>query len=764
MILPQPNRLSAIVLLLSSAFHTTANAQNIFTHVHTPTRGEKFEQHLISADVSCTVVPVFMTGNPDHNLKNEIKYRCKTDDGVTFKLIGDANDIMGNSYEKSKDYDIVFSFPPSAILDHRTIDLNDEKFLAVLSTSVKEAAVGDSFRHSNKGSHKAIVVRIVDSTGSSPGLSESGLHQLVFKNNNGRPSAAEVFEGCSNGQFTFEPATGSDVNNGVITINIDYDHNGKEYDEFDDEIMDILDSMTGVDRYVYRMMISPKNAKWYGYYGAADEGYTSWYNGKKGIIEDRHTIIVHEVGHNLSLGHSGWDFDEDGNQENSERYDDVTCQMGGSPLLGTGKRCFNAAKTHYLGWFSDYAKVITPTMGAFEGTLVSVNDVVQDKNSPEQWVTVRLVAPDTEHDLFMMYYLMEGVNGFEWNDYYDTFNKKVVIVSQRRRYGASWIEAYLSAGETYRKSNWDSTGNTLKVTVCSINPGDPDTAVVHVNVNSVNSGICGSTPAPTPFDNSKPTPAPVLPNINIKKVSNYDEGIKVKFNYPASTVPQEDHWIGIFVNDDNVALDMYDGNDVHLSFYLYTSAAKTRGKVTFDAKDPKIEYFSSWPLPPGNYRACLLDDPSDYYYNVIGSCTKFRVKVKGKKKKMVKLATLQPGKTEFNYGEAITARFETPISISNSKVEIYEYSENFPNSIKISNPLMWVYTACGNVMGDQTETTNCAKKKKKGRVIFSKENTGGGNIGLLPPGRYNMIISFDVNLPYKRFKGSDIVFDVKDNV
>lgn len=436
--------------------------------------------------------------------------------------------------------------------------------------------------------------------------------------------------------------------------------------------------------------------------------------------------------------------------------------MGASYFLGTGRKCYNAAKTHYLGWFSDYAKTITPTMGAFEGTLVSVNDVVEDKNSPGQWVTIRLTAPETENDLFMMYYLTEGVNGFELDYYDDTFNKKVVIVSQTRRYGRSWIEAYLSAGETHRVPNWDSTGNTLKVKVCSINPGDPDTDVVHVNVNGVNSGTCGSTPAPTPFDNSKPTPAPTLPVIDMKKTFNYDEGFAVNFKYPESIAPQTDDWIGIFINDDNVALDTYDGDDTHLSFWTYTSNSQkssdnTSGEVRFDALDPKVDYRYSWPLPPGNYRACVLEDGCD----VIGLCKEFKVKVKGKKKKMVKKATLQPGKNTFNHRETITARFKTPQSIRNSKVEIYEYSKNFPKSEKVGNPLMWVYTACNNMLGDQTETNNCAKTKKQGKVTFSEKNTGTD--WPLPPGRYNMMISFDTNLPYKRFKESSITFSIKDN-
>ena len=73
-------------------------------------------------------------------------------------------------------------------------------------------------------------------------------------------------------------------------------------------------------------------------------------------------------------------------------------------------------------------------------------------SSPGQLVTVHIVAPQVIDHLFMMYNLMEGVNDLDY--YEDTFDKKIVILSQKYFSAQSWIRAALSEGETYTKSNW----------------------------------------------------------------------------------------------------------------------------------------------------------------------------------------------------------------------------------------------------------------------------------------------------------------------
>jgi len=508
MILLHPYNIFMLALSASSASITTVDASNIFTPVAT-----KREQHLASDKVSCNIVRRTADGRAD-------EFSCATDDHITFQLKGDVEALIDRSINRRSGPRIAV---PSSIVgdDGTTINVDCDNISPCISIYPSEAAAVSPTRLT--GEKKALIIRIVDSKNAAPEASAEELYQYFFKKKERYPSAAEVFTGCSNNQFTIVPATwsttGDDVKNGVITMTIPSDVTCVVPWDFEDEVRSKLANYE--IEYTYLMMVSPLSADWTlgrdkcppssssdEWSGYATGDFETHYNGRKSKLEDRHSIIVHEIGHNLGLGHSGWDYDRDEIDEDSERYDDVTCTMGASSYLDeTKRRCFNAAKTYYLGWFSEHAKDVAPKLEDFRGTLVSVNDVVQKKHSPGQLVTVRIVSKQSKTaDLFMMYNLMEGVND---SDYYeDTFDKKVVIVSQDETYDQSWIRAALLEGETYEKTNWDGTMETLRVEVCSITQGDPDTVSVSVSLGGVKGAGCKDTNQPTSQPVSQPTNQP----------------------------------------------------------------------------------------------------------------------------------------------------------------------------------------------------------------------------------------------------------------
>lgn len=149
--------------------------------------------------------------------------------------------------------------------------------------------------------------------------------------------------------------------------------------------------------------------------------------------------------------------------DDDEEYDDPSCQMGGEwGTIYDGEKCFNAAKTYELGWYSEYNGITNPTSSAFRGSLVGINDVVNDEVSSDQFVAVK-IADSGETNLFMMYNRVEGVNKFLEIQYY---RDKVVVVKQRKDGRQSWVMAVLDKGDTYTKNNWAGSGNALKIKVC----------------------------------------------------------------------------------------------------------------------------------------------------------------------------------------------------------------------------------------------------------------------------------------------------------
>ncbi len=119
-----------------------------------------------------------------------------------------------------------------------------------------------------------------------------------------------------------------------------------------------------------------------------------------------------------------------------------------------GQKCFNAAKTYYLGYFIDYHADVIPTSNAFGGTLVGINDAVNDEISQDQYVTVK-ISDSGATDLYLMYNRVEGVHKFLEDN---TYRDKIVVVQQDGAGEQSWVRSILGQGQTYTQSNWAGTG------------------------------------------------------------------------------------------------------------------------------------------------------------------------------------------------------------------------------------------------------------------------------------------------------------------
>lgn len=172
------------------------------------------------------------------------------------------------------------------------------------------------------------------------------------------------------------------------------------------------------------------------------------------------------------------------------------------------RMCFNAAKSWFLGWYSEDGKdgheLIQPKLGNWKGRLTGVDAYLNNANYNDQDYKVVLKIETQEEDseeypdLYVMYNRKQGINAEVQG-----FEDKVTIVSQFREAGAqSWVEGSLDGSpgnNVFQQSNFDNTGLTLIIKVCyTIEDGpNPDFAMVLVYLDNDKNQLECHDPNPT---------------------------------------------------------------------------------------------------------------------------------------------------------------------------------------------------------------------------------------------------------------------------
>jgi len=175
---------------------------------------------------------------------------------------------------------------------------------------------------------------------------------------------------------------------------------------------------------------------------------------------------MHEVGHNLGLGHSN---------EGETAYGDQSALMGYSYDSDDGpKMCFNAAKNFQLGWYERQKQSFYPLQNkdtTQKFVLNGINDYKTTGSTDGKLVTLRIVEYGDEYDTSL---------GDYGNDYYVGYNRKTgpnsgtleagnkVVIFRKDKggpdnYGESNRIADLSPGDTYQIT--DFAGKPVDVTI-----------------------------------------------------------------------------------------------------------------------------------------------------------------------------------------------------------------------------------------------------------------------------------------------------------
>jgi len=261
----------------------------------------------------------------------------------------------------------------------------------------------------------------------------------------------------------------------------------------------------------------------------------------------------------------------------------------------------------------------------------------------------------------------------------------------------------------------------------------------------------------------------VTAELKVPKKRPFGKRVKVEFTVDNAT---KDDYIGIYRYKKGDPLDINPFSE-SLQYYVYLCNSQDRvtcdavengsGSVSFDGVDPTEEYNDQWPLNPRKYKVCHMrqgeDSNEDETGELIQDCKEMKVRISESKKEKVKnKAFVKAVKNTYKFEETIKADFNLGFKSPNSWVGIYTLDD-------LENEIMWVYTGCNNVLGDQVvtggESNDCNEKRRKGQVKFDESNTGRAPQDWpLPVGEYALKMQYYNNPPHNLFKQAEETFSV----
>jgi hypothetical protein len=277
--------------------------------------------------------------------------------------------------------------------------------------------------------------------------------------------------------------SGVAVTNGVYEVTIGNTVSGAADSTIRDAVVAAGNSALGnmQSQFDHVMLCLPPGTSggWIGY------AYINWY---LSVYNDNWckyvSIQMHEIGHNLGLGHSG----------ETATYDDQTGMMGYSYSQSDGPvMCFNAPKNQQLGWYPEGELVVDDF---FEGKILGISNY--DDLVPSNGEIIMAKINDSVSDWYVSFNRATGINSGTKE------GANQVLVHKRPQgtdYAASELIAKLSVGGSYNGITVD--GVVMPVSVSSINTSSA------VGYAQVKIGNAPATNSPTPNPTPPPTNAPV---------------------------------------------------------------------------------------------------------------------------------------------------------------------------------------------------------------------------------------------------------------
>ena len=365
------------------------------------------------------------------------------------------------------------------------------------------------------GDKPILVVKVTDVNGLARSENPAQIGDNVFGTVSDLVNLASQMKACSFDQLNIVPGTlpngAVDTNvmpaPGVIEVTINVPLVGNDRSTIRNAVTAAVQTKLNVSlpgpyqQVMYVLESCYQDCGW-----AAYAYINSWNSVYQGNYYYMTGVLMHELGHNFNLAHSGG--------LDGATYTDHTGLMG-NPLYSddVGKMCFNAAKNWQIGWYDTHKISINPWNGPSTVDLVGIANF--DTNPNNLSVVVK-IETGTTTDQFIGFNRAIGVNS--QNDEADDEVTIVETGNNGEGYSQSFLKAHLVQGESYEYANWANSGRTLSITATEINLGvEPAVAKVLIALDGVPTSapitksptIAPVTSPPTSSPSKLPTIAPV---------------------------------------------------------------------------------------------------------------------------------------------------------------------------------------------------------------------------------------------------------------
>jgi len=352
--------------------------------------------------------------------------------------------------------------PQNIFVDEENFDIKMVEMPTIMSPVIGSGAPDMRRLSTVEGTLSVLIVRVVASDATTT-ASESQLANSVFGNDNANPQSVNMrsqYQACSHGKLNFIEAPDRNgrssrtrIRKGATTLYIENVSTTRGYSVMENAITMALGDEFGVSSprqlASHVMYCLPPNTFANGVAYAYIGWWLSVYNDEWCL---KLSAQMHELGHNLNLGHSN----------EIQPYRDQSGMMGFSyweesaPLM-----CFNAAKLWELGWHSNRHQVVSSLQPFYIGEIAAFVDDPDIDGPP---MLIKLETPSDE-------------------DYFINFNRRVsfnsgtkeggdevlvVLAGDGNGYSESDLKAKLGTGSTYKIPNF-ANGKEISVEVVGIN-------------------------------------------------------------------------------------------------------------------------------------------------------------------------------------------------------------------------------------------------------------------------------------------------------